>query len=62
MYERFQKLLNDRHLRTSNVCAATGVTPTVMSYWKHGKTTPNGESMYKIAKFFDVPMEYFYEE
>ena len=33
-----------------------------LSSWKNGKYSINAEKLCKIAKFFDVPMEFFMEE
>lgn len=35
-----------------------GMTPTGISYWENGKAVPSLETLEKIAKFFNVTIEY----
>lgn len=58
MYEIFAKLLEEKGLRASNVCKGTGISATVFSEWKKGKSKPNTEKMIKIANFLNVSVEY----
>ena len=54
--------LFERKYRPSDVHKATGISTATLSSWKNGKYSINAEKLYKIAKFFDVPMEFFMEE
>lgn len=58
MYEIFAKLLSERNLKAADVTKATGISSTVFSEWKKGKSKPNTEKLIKIAKFFNVSVEY----
>lgn len=58
MYEIFAKLLEEKGLRAANVSKGTGISATVFSEWKKGKSKPNTEKMIKIANFLDVSVEY----
>lgn len=39
------------------VCKETGIAPSIISYWKSGKTTPKVDKLMKIAKLFGVSLE-----
>lgn len=62
LYRKFEELLKKRGLRPINVSVATGLNYSTLADWKSGRATPKGDKIYKIAKFFGVPMEYFYED
>ena len=40
MYEIFQKLLNEKGVKTSDVARATGISNMTFSDWKRGKCVP----------------------
>lgn len=58
MYEIYQKLLDIKHLKNSDVSRGTGVSNMTLSDWKNGKTTPKTETMQKIADFLEVSVDY----
>lgn len=58
MYEIFAKLLSDSGLRAVDVTRATGISSTVFSEWKKGKSTPKADKLQLIADFFGVSLEY----
>lgn len=62
MYEKFEKLLHERHITANKVAIATGVTSATLSAWKRGEYTPKKEKIQKIADYFGVPVGYFYDE
>ena len=43
MYEIFEKLLNEKGVKAADVTRATGVSSTVFSEWKKGKSTPKAD-------------------
>lgn len=59
MYEKFSKLLQLKGVRPADVSRATGIAQTVFSEWKSGKSQPKTDKLTKIAKYFNVPLEYF---
>lgn len=61
VYEKFAKLLAERGVSAYAVAKGTGLYPGKFSDWKAGKYNPKIASLKKIAKFFDVPVEYFYD-
>ncbi len=58
MYEIFAKLLNESGLKAVDVTKATGISSTVFSEWKKGKSTPKIDKLQKIADYFDVSTDY----
>ena len=60
MYEKYEKLLEEKNVTTYRVCADTGVTRTCISEWKKGRSTPKVDKIQKICDYFDVPITYFY--
>ncbi len=60
MYDIFEKLLKETGYRAADVAKGTGIHPSTFSDWKKGKSVPKPDKMMKIAKFFDVPLEYLY--
>ena len=59
MYEAFENLLKERGVKTADVCRATGLRQSMMSDWKHGRSTPKTDKLQLIADYFDVPLETF---
>ena len=59
MYEKFEKLLKERHVTANKVAIATGVTSATFSAWKKGEYTPKIDKLCKIANYFEIPVTYF---
>lgn len=62
MYEKFEHLLTERGLTAYRVAKDVGMSPMVFSDWKTGKSKPKADKLLILAKYFDVPIEYFLEE
>lgn len=60
MYDRYEKMLNVRNCKTSDVCKTTGISPSTISHWKKGDYEPKRDTIQKIADFFEIPVDYFY--
>lgn len=58
MYERFSDLLQKKGLTAAAVSRGTGISQTVFSEWKKGKSQPKIDKLTKIADFLDVSVEY----
>lgn len=50
-------LLIERHLPQRKVCEATGITTSAMSALVMGERNPSLDTVYRIAKFFDVSID-----
>lgn len=61
MYTRYAELRDSKGLKDADVSKATGIFPSTFTDWKNGTSKPKIEKLYKIAKFFEVPMETFIE-
>ena len=59
MYKKFQALLEKRNETVYQVSKETGISQTAFSNWKSGRTSPNIDSLKKLSKHFNVPIEYF---
>ena len=61
MYKKYCKLRDDRKLSDYQVAQATGIPKSTFSEGKGGRSKPGVTKIYKLARFFDVPMETFVE-
>lgn len=57
MYKTFETLLQKQGLTPYKIWKETGVTQTVLSNWKHGKSIPNAKNLQKIASYLGVSVE-----
>ena len=62
MYEKVERLMNEKGVKVSDVAKATGISSSVFTDWKKGRYTPKADKLYALAQYFDVPMEYFFDE
>lgn len=60
MYDKFQKLLDERGVTSYRVHKETGISTATLSDWKNGKSQPKKDKIEKICAFFNVPLSYFY--
>lgn len=58
MYEIYQRLLDEHHLKNADVARATGISNMMLSDWKNGKSKPKMDKLKLIADFFNVPIDY----
>ena len=59
MYEKFEKLLNERGVTAYEVAKQTGIQAATLSAWKKGEYTPKIDKLCKIANYFEIPGTYF---
>lgn len=59
MYEYFEALLKERGMTVAEVSKLTGIGQNTFSNWKARKSILSTEYLFKLAKVFNVPMEYF---
>lgn len=62
LYEKYKKLLDKSNKTSYQVAKETGISQTAFSNWKSGRSEPGLESLSKLSKYFNVPIEYFLEE
>ena len=62
LYEKFANLLEKTHKTAYQVSKDTGIGENIFSYWKSGRSNPKFDKLLILAKYFDVPVEYFEKE
>lgn len=62
MYSKFLELLNKKGLTAYRVSKDTGISPTVFSEWKSGRSKPKVDKLIILAKYFEVSVEFFLED
>ena len=58
MYEIYQRLLDEKGLKNSDVSRATGISNMTLSDWKRSVSKPKEDKMRKIAEFLGVTFDY----
>lgn len=59
MYEKYSALLEKVNKTSYQVSKETGISQTAFSNWKTGRSEPSLESLMRLARYFDVSIEYF---
>lgn len=59
MYEKYSLLLEKVNKTSYQISKETGIGQTAFSNWKSGRSEPSLESLKRLAKYFNVPIEYF---
>ena len=59
MYTKYAELRDKKGLRDADVAKATGISQTVFTDWKNGKSSPKVDKIIKIADFFEVSLDEF---
>jgi len=62
LYKKFEALLEDRQVTANKVANDTGIATSTLSEWKKGTYKPKVEKLLVLARYFNVPLEYFLEE
>ncbi len=61
-YVVYTELRDKKGVSDYRVSRETGITKSTFSDWKSGRSNPKIEKIKKLADYFGVPIEYFYEE
>ena len=61
MYKKFADLLDENNKTAYQVSKETGIAQSVLSDWKTGRSKPKFDKLMALAKYFEVPVEYFAE-
>ena len=56
MYEKFERLLQERGVTAYEVAKQTGIQTATLSAWKKGEYTPKIDKLCKIANYFEIPV------
>ena len=62
MYEKFAELLLKNNKTAYAVAKEIGIAQSVLSDWKTGRSKPKFDKLLILAKYLDVPVEYFAED
>lgn len=58
MYSVFVNLMRDKGVNAATVARETGISPTTLSEWKNGRSTPKQDKLQKIADYFGISLDY----
>lgn len=59
MYEKYAKLRDSKGVSDYKVAKDCGFGRATLSEWKKGVYTPKIDKLKKLAKYFNVPIDYF---
>lgn len=62
MYQKYEKLRNERKVTDYEVSKQTGISTATLSSWKAGIYKPKVDKIMLIADYFNVPLEYFLKD
>lgn len=62
MYQKYEKLRNDKGVTDYEVSKQTKISTATLSEWKKGTYQPKIDKIMTLAEYFDVPVTYFLEE
>ena len=60
-YQCFENLLKINKTTVYRVAKDTGISASTLTDWKYGRSTPKADKLRKIADYFDVNVNYFFE-
>lgn len=58
MYSRFTELLKERGISATALAKTLNFSPSTLTDWKHGRTTPKADKLQLIADYFDVSLDW----
>lgn len=61
-YKKYEELLLKNNTTSYKVAKDTGLSPTLFSDWKSGKSRPKVDKIKILADYFGVSIEYFLED
>ena len=59
MYKKYAALRDKANVTDYRVASDTGITKSTFTDWKTGRSKPKFDKLLLLAKYFDVPVEYF---
>lgn len=61
-YDVFDRLCKSRGITAYQVAKDTGVSTSTLSSWKIGRYVPKSDKLKRIADYFGVPVDNFYQD
>ena len=62
MYKKYAELRDNAGLTDYRVSKDTGISTATLSSWTNGNYSPKFDKLLTLAKYFNVPVEYFADE
>lgn len=62
MYQKYEKLRNDKGVTDYEVAKQTGISTATLSEWKKGTYQPKIDKIMILAEYFGISVTYFLEE
>lgn len=56
--ERIKELMDEKSLNQVKLAEQLGIDQSTVSYWLSGKKLPNIASLWQLADYFDVDIDY----
>ena len=56
--ERLKELRTEKNIGQNALARALALSNASISYWETGKQLPSAETIYKLARFFNVSADY----
>ena len=58
---KIKKLLEEKGIQQNTFCLDTGISKSNFWVWTEGKSKPGADALEKIADYFNVPMDFFFD-
>lgn len=62
MYQKYSELRDKAKVTDYKVAKETGVSTATLTNWKYGRYNPKFDKLMALAKYFEVPVEYFSDD
>ena len=62
MYNKYALLRDKKGITNYRVATDTRIPKSTFTDWKSGRSNPKIDKLKILAKYFDVPIEYFIED
>lgn len=62
MYKKYAELRDELGVSDYKVSQDTGIAASTLSDWKNGLYVPKVDKLITLAKYFNVPLEYFLDK
>lgn len=59
---RLSQLMKDRNLTDNALAESIGVSRQAVSKWRNGSASPSGDKVARLAEYFEVRFDYFYQD
>lgn len=60
-YDKFSQLCGKKNISPTKACEEMGLSRSIATKWKKTGATPSGDTLHKIAAYFNVSVDYLLE-